>query len=425
MKIAVIGSGSTYTPELAEGLIAHCDEIGLKTVALMDIDRERLEIVGRLVQRMVARAGNPFEVVLTTSMKEAVSGAGFVLTQIRVGGQKARHDDTLICLEEDIIGQETTGPAGFAKALRTIPVLLDICAEMRRSSPDAWLINFTNPAGIVTEAVLKYGGVRAIGLCNSPIGTQMHIARKFGVSHEAVDLDYVGLNHLSWVRKIWVNGKDVSDQFLPHKPYVPANIPEMALSDEFLSALNMLPNSYLNYFYLTAENLAHLKSREKTRAQQVMEIEETLLEKYKDPNLQEKPEELSKRGGAYYSTVAVSLIRAITTNSGSRHIVNVQNNGATPDLPDDVVIEVTATVDGRGAHPLLVGKIEPEIRGLIQHVKAYEELTVEAAVHNDYDQALLALVNNPLVDSVHKAKRLLDRFIERHGLPLVSRTKTA
>lgn len=418
MKIAVIGGGSTYTPELVEGLIVHAAELGLRELYVMDIDQERLDIVGELVRRMVAKAGNPFAVHLTGSLKEAISGSSFVLSQIRVGGQQARHDDTMICLEEGVIGQETTGAAGFAKALRTIPVMLEICQEMRSSAPDAWLINFTNPAGIITEAVLKYGGVRAIGLCNNPINMLINIARKFDVSPESVDLDYVGLNHLSWVRRIWVNGKDVSDQFLPHKPYIPANIPELALDQEFLQALNMIPNGYLNYYYLTAETVAHLKSKEKTRAQEVMEIEAALLEKYKDPDLNEKPAELSKRGGAHYSTAAVSLIRAIATNSGSRHIVNVQNNGAIPDLPPEVVIEVSASVDGRGVHPFYVGRVEPEIRGLMQLVKAYEELTVEAAVHQDYGKALLALANHPLVDSTHKAKRLLDRFIERHGLPL-------
>lgn len=418
MKVAVIGGGSTYTPELVEGLITHAAELNLRALYLMDLDQQRLDIVGGLVQRMVAKAGDPFQVHLTDSLKEAVSGASYVLSQIRVGGQQARHDDTMICLEEGVIGQETTGAAGFAKALRTIPVMLEICKEMRSYAPDAWLINFTNPAGIITEAVLKYGGVRVIGLCNNPINMQFRIAQAFEVGPEAVDLDYVGINHLSWVRRIWVNGKDVSEEFLPHKPYIPANIPELALDDEFLRALYMIPNSYLNYYYLTAETLAHLKSKEKTRAQEVMEIESALLEKYQNPDLKEKPEELSRRGGAHYSTAAVSLIRAIATDAGSKHIVNVQNNGAIPDLPPDVAIEVTASVDGRGAHPFYVGRVEPEIRGLMQLVKAYEELTVEAAVHQDYGKALLALANHPLVDSIHKARRLLDRFIERHNLPL-------
>lgn len=418
MKIAVIGGGSTYTPELVEGLIAHAQEMGLERLCLMDIDPERLAVVGGLVRRMVDKAHAPFRVELTGSTQEAVAGADFVLTQLRVGGQQARHDDTLICLAEGIVGQETTGPAGFAKAMRTIPVVLEVCRVMRELAPGAWLINFANPAGIVTEAVLKYGGVQAIGLCNGPINLQINIAKRFGVDYRAVDLDYVGLNHLSWVRKVWVNGRDVSGELLPYKPPVASNIPEMQLDQEFLNALRMIPSSYLNYYYLTADVVRHLQAQPKTRAQRVIEIEEKLLAAYRDPNLAEKPKELEQRGGAYYSTVAVSLIRAIVTNSGARHIVNVQNNGAMPELPWDAVIEVTASVDRRGAHPFPVGRLEPEIRGLIQHVKAYEELTVEAAVRRDYHKALLALANNPLVDSVHKAKRILDRFIERHGWDL-------
>lgn len=420
MKIAVIGGGSTYSPELVEGLIEHADELRLSSLYLCDIDERRLDIVGSLVKRMVREAGAPFEVVLTDERKQAISGADFVLVQLRVGGQQARHVDTVLCLEENIIGQETTGPAGFAKAMRTIPVVLDICAEMRESAPDAWLINFTNPAGIVTEAILKYGGVKAIGLCNVPIGLQVKIAEQFDATYADVDLDYVGLNHLAWVRQIWVKGKDVSDDVLPHKPEAGQNVPELEYDDDFLAALNMIPNYYLNYFYLTDETVADLKAKDKTRAEEVMAIEETLLEKYTDPDLREKPKELEKRGGAHYSTVAVSLIKAIATNSGARHIVNVQNNGALPELPSDAVIEVTASVDGHGAHPFAIGSLEPEIRGLIQHVKAYEELTVEAAVHNDYEKALLALVNNPLVDSIHKAKRLLERFVEEHKLPLAN-----
>jgi len=418
VKIAVIGSGSTYTPELVEGLISYAGQLRLESLYLMDIDRERLSIVGGLVQRMVAKAGNPFRVELTESRKEAVDGADFVLVQLRVGGQKARHVDTVLCLEEGIIGQETTGPAGFAKALRTIPVVLEICRDMQELAPNAWLINFTNPSGIVTEAVLKYGGVRGIGLCNLPIGIQMRVAQEFNVAYEAVDLDYVGLNHLAWVRKVWVNGEDVSNRVLSQWSQNAANIPDLSFPKEFLDALNMLPSSYLKYFYLQAEMLRDLRSREKTRAQQVMEIEAALLEKYKDTSLAEKPEELNKRGGAHYSTAAVSLVRSIAGNLKKRHIVNVQNNVAIADLPEDAVIEVNAVVDSRGAHPLAVGRLEPEIRGLVQHVKAYEELTVEAAVHGDYRKALLALANNPLVNSVNKAKRLLDRFIEVHELPL-------
>lgn len=421
MKITVVGGGSTYAPELAEGLINYCQELGLKELCLFDINPKRLRIVGELVQRMVQKVGSPFQVVLTTNQVDAVSGADFVLNQMRVGGQQARHDDTMFCMAEGIIGQETTGPAGFAKALRTIPVVLDLCKDITKHAPRARLINFTNPSGIVTEAVLKYTDVPTIGLCNVPMGMKMAVAKKYDVTHSDVDLDYVGLNHLSWVRKIWVRGCDVTQDILQEESDRPANIPKFELSKEFRTALNMKLNGYLSYFYLTDEILERNMKKEKTRAQEVMEIEAELLKKYGDPKLEEKPAELERRGGAYYSTASVLLILDMVRNSGAKHVVNVQNNGVLPELPTDCVVEVTASVDARGAHPFMIGKLEPEIRGLIQQVKAYEELTVEAAVHGDYHKALLALVNNPLVSSSHKAQRLLDKFIEHHKLPIKKR----
>lgn len=418
MKITVVGAGSTYTPELVEGFLIEAQTLGLRQVCLYDISESRLEIVGGLAQRMAKAKGNPFEVILTTNRREAITGSSFVLTQIRVGGQRARHEDTLICLEEDVIGQETTGPAGFAKALRTIPAMLDICQDIRKYAPNAWVINFTNPAGIVTEALLKYGGVKVIGLCNVPIGIKMNIAKRYGVSHDEVDLDYVGLNHLSWVRRIWVRGEEKTEEVLTETKTRMANIPDLGLDEEFLQALKMLPSSYLRYFYLSSEMLSHLQAKETTRAQEVSEIEEVLLEKYKCPELKEKPKELEKRGGAHYSLVALSLARDIHTNKGAKHIVNVANNGVIPSLPKESVVEVTAMVDARGALPIALDDLQPEIRGLVQHVNAYEGLTVEAAVKKDYGMALLALVNNPLVNSVQKAKRLLDRFNQLHDLQL-------
>ncbi|NLM41162.1 MAG: 6-phospho-beta-glucosidase [Firmicutes bacterium] len=418
MKIAVIGAGSTYTPELGEGLILEAQALGLRELYLHDINAERLKIVGGLVQRMVEAQGNPFVVKCTLDRVEAVAGASFVLTQLRVGGQAARALDTKICLEEGLIGQETTGPVGFAKAMRTIPVLLEICADLQTHAPGAFLINFTNPAGVVTEAVLKHGGVQAIGLCNIPFGLKNSVAQECGVLAEEVDLDYVGLNHLSWVRRIFVAGRDRTGELLVRIAARPANIPGLNIDPQFAEALGMWPNSYLNYFYLQDEMIEHLQAQPRVRGEVVAELEARLLEEYKDPQLRTKPLELSKRGGAHYSTAAVSLIRDIHLNAGRKHIVNVQNQGALPDLPWDGVVEVPCVVDAQGAHPLTMGRLEPQIRGLIQHVKAYEELTVAAAVTKDYHTALLALTSHPLTRSVNKAKRILDRFNEAHQLQL-------
>lgn len=420
MKITIVGAGSTYSPELAEGLIQEAGELSLKELYLYDIDENRLSIVGGLVQRMVKAKGDPFNVTLTLDRREAIQGADFVLTQIRVGGQEARHLDTKICLAEGLIGQETTGPVGFSKAMRTIPVILDICSDIRAHAPNAVLINFTNPAGIVTEAVMKYGGgVKVIGLCNVPFGMRAAAAEAYGVPVKDVEVDYVGLNHLAWIRKILINGEDKTLELVQKSSAKPANIPQLAINEEFQVALGMSPNSYLNYFYIQDEMIEHLKEQPKTRAQVVSELEATLLEQYKNPELNIKPKELEKRGGAHYSTVAISLVKDIYYNAGTKHIVNVKNNGALPELPCDAVIEVPAIIDSQGATPLVIGKLEPQIRGLIQHVKAYEELTVEAAVSKNYNQALLALTTNPLVTSVNKAKRILDRFNEEHNLQLV------
>jgi 6-phospho-beta-glucosidase len=423
MKVCVIGAGSSYTPELVEGLLAERESIPLTRLTLMDIDSERLGILGALVERMVAAADSPFRVDCSTDLAAAVDGADFVTTQIRVGGQQARHDDTVLALAHGMIGQETTGVAGFAKAMRTIPVLLEVCREMRRRAPGATLINFTNPAGLVTEALLKHGGVRSIGLCNIPIGIRMATARRYGVTPSQVDLDYVGLNHFAWLRRVVVAGRDVTEEALAEvlaktPADLPANLPAMEYGREFIEALGMVPSGYLRYFYLQHEMLEHLRAKERTRAQEVMEIDATLLAKYRDPGLSEKPAELEKRGGAFYSTAAVSLIRSMVSNDGARHIVNVENGSSLPDLPPDSAVEVPAVVGAGGAAPLAMGRLETPIRGWIQLLKSYEILTVEAAVERSYKKALLALSCNPLVPSVNKAKALLDALDERHGLHL-------
>jgi 6-phospho-beta-glucosidase len=419
MKISVIGAGSTYTPELVEGLLAERDSIPLTRLSLMDVDGERLGVLAGLVERMVAAAGWRFQVDCHTELGAAVDGADFVITQIRVGGQQARHDDTALALKHGVIGQETTGVAGFAKALRTIPVLLGVCQEMRRSAPGATLVNFTNPAGIVTEALLKHGGVPSLGLCNIPVGIQMATARRYGVPPSQVALDYLGLNHFSWLRRVVVAGRDVTEESLAEVlAKAPANVPALEYDREFVEALGMIPSGYLRYFYLQHESLEHLRSKDRTRAQEVMEIDATLLEKYRDPGLSEKPVELEKRGGAFYSTAAVSLIRSIVTGDGARHVVNVENGSSLPDLPADSAVEVPAVVDAGGAQPLAMGRLETPIRGWLQLLKSYEILTVEAAVEKSYRKALLALSCNPLVPSVNKARALLDALDERHGLGL-------
>jgi len=419
VKVAVIGGGSTYTPELIEGLIAHRDDLGLSEVALMDIATERLGIVGDFCRRMVAHAGAGFRITDAAELGPALDGAGFVLTQIRVGGQAGRHQDIQLGLRHGLVGQETTGVGGFAKALRTVPVILDICREMETRCPQAWLINFTNPSGLVTEAILKHGRKRAIGLCNNPINLKIDVAGYLGVEPGKVQLDYIGLNHLSWVRRILVDGGDVLPGILEAVTGAgrPANIPEeLDYPPGFIRALGMIPSSYLRYYYLTRQMLAELQQKKKSRAEEVMEVEEELLQVYRDPSTKEKPEALSKRGGANYSRAAFELIRAIHLDLSEVHVVNVQNQGTIACLPPDGAIEVACRVDAQGAHPLPLDPPGPEIRGLMQHVKAYEELAVQAAVTKSRRTAVMALCAHPLVADAELSGILVKEIENDHGI---------
>lgn len=405
LRVAVIGGGSSYTPELIEGFIKRREELPVSLVTLMDIDETRLRIVGGLAERMVRSARADIEVRLTTRRKEALEGADYVITQIRVGGMACRILDEKIPLRFGVVGQETTGPGGFAKALRTIPVLLEIVRELSEVAPQAWLINFTNPAGLITEALLKYTAVPTIGLCNSPWGFQQGIARQLGVCPERVRLDYVGLNHLSWIRGVKVDGKDVFDQVL-EGALAAASVGEIPFAPELLQTLRMMPNYYLAYYYHHDEILARQRRAEKSRGEVVQELEARLLELYADPDLNHKPLLLEKRGGAYYSTAALAVLSAIHGDKGEVQIVNTRNNGALPGLPADSVVELPSVIDRRGAQAIPVAPMPPAIRGLVQAVKAYEELTVLAAVEGDEQAALQALLAHPLVPSFAAAEGL-------------------
>lgn len=408
-KIGVIGAGSTYTPELIEGLLHRQHDIALDELVLMDIDAEKLHVVGGLAQRIVERAGSPFTVRLTTERLDAIRGAAFVLTQMRIGRLPARRQDELIPRALGFIGQETTGPGGFANALRTIPVILSIAREMEEHAPDACMINFTNPAGIVTEAVLTHSGIRALGLCNGPIGTRKAIVRVLGAADHEVSMRFFGLNHLSFAGDILLRGHDVTDQV----------IAGLAREDDetdaaILRGLRLIPSSYLHYYYQTPEKLRQQQAETHSRAEQVMDIEAQLLTLYQDPDLAEKPAILEQRGGAWYSTVATELIASMISNRGDVQVVNTRNHSAIPDLPAGAAVEVQAVVDARGATPVVQGPLPLRVRGLVQHVKAYEQLTVEAAVTGDRETATWALVNNPLVGSYKAAVTLVERLLVAH-----------
>jgi 6-phospho-beta-glucosidase len=409
LKIAVVGGGSTYTPELVQGFATRGDRLPVDELVLFDIDAERLGVVGGLAGRMLARVGWGGRLVLTGRRAEAIDGADFVVVQLRVGGQAMRLVDETLPLEFGRVGQETTGAGGFAKALRTVPVVLELAEETaRRGAPGAWFVDFANPVGIVTQALADRGH-RAIGLCNSAIGFQRRFAAMLGVAPERVELEHVGLNHLTWERAVKVDGVDRLPALLEEHGDRLAR--DLGLPPGLLRALGVVPSTYLRYYYATAAVLDEQR-RGPSRAQQVAEIERDLLELYRDPGLDTKPELLERRGGAFYSEAAAALIASLHAGTGDVQVVDVRNDGALPGLPDDTVVEVPARVDAAGAHPLPLDPLAPELLGLVQQVKAYERLTVEAAVTGDRRTALKALLANPLVGDYRVAAPLLDALLQ-------------
>lgn len=410
VRIAVVGGGSTYTPELIEGITVRRDRLPVDELVLLDIDPDRAEVVGGLARRMLNRLDWPGRLILTPDTDAALDGADFVIVQLRVGGQAARLVDETLPPRFGTIGQETTGAGGFAKALRTVPVVLDIAERAaRRSSPGHWIVDFTNPVGIVSQALLD-DGHRAIGLCNVAIGFQRQFAKHFGVEPSRVELEHVGLNHLTWERAVRVDGVDRLPELLATDGEAIAA--QVRMPVELLRAIEAIPSYYLRYYYLFDTVLAEQQSEgHETRAEEVIDIELRLLEMYRDPDLAEKPALLADRGGAFYSEAAAALIASLHDGAGDVQIVNVRNNGALPGLSDDAVVEIPARIDRDGARPVSLRPLAPDMLGLVQQVKAYEELAIAAARTGDRAVALRALIANPLVRNWEIARPLLDELL--------------
>ncbi|KAB3542429.1 6-phospho-beta-glucosidase [Bacillus safensis] len=425
IKIVTIGGGSSYTPELVEGFIKRYHELPVKELWLVDIKagQEKLNIVGALAKRMVEKAGLPIEVHLTLDRREALKDADFVTTQFRVGLLEARAKDERIPLKYGVIGQETNGPGGLFKGLRTIPVILDIVKDMEELCPDAWLVNFTNPAGMVTEAVLRYTNLKkVVGLCNVPIGIKMGIAKALDADVERIEVQFAGLNHMVYGLDVYLDGVSIMDQVLdelgnPNSQWSMKNIEAKNWEPSFVKGLGVIPCPYHRYYYKTKDMLEEEQkaAQEKgTRAEVVQQVEQELFELYKDPDLSIKPPQLEKRGGAYYSDAACNLISSIYNDKHDIQPVNTVNRGAIASIPAESAVEVNCIITKDGPKPIAIGDLPVAVRGLVQQIKSFERVAAEAAVTGDYETALVAMTINPLVPSDDIAKQILDEMLEAH-----------
>jgi len=421
MKVTVIGGGSSYTPELIKGFLERAGSFPMAELWLMDISPERLEIVGRFAQRMAAAQGSPFTVYLTTDQGEAVRGASYVITQLRIGGMAARQEDEYLGRRHGLIGQETTGVGGMAKALRTIPVILDVARDMQDLAPGALLVNFANPAGLVTEALARHApGVPSVGVCNVPITAKMEIlaglaeAQSSPIAPERAELDTLGLNHLSWHRGFCVDGQDRWPQILESYLARLRAEPEPEWDPRTIESLGMIPNYYLQYYYYTDRKLAAQEGWPPSRAEAVMAIEERLLAQYAEADRTEPPEGLLERGGAYYSTMATQLLTAHYNDLGETHVVNVPHGGAIAGWPEGWVLELPCRVGRGGIEPLPAEPLPLACFGLLAQVKAYELLVVEAAVGGDHNAAYQALLAHPLGPPADRVQAVLDDMLDTH-----------
>jgi 6-phospho-beta-glucosidase len=412
-KLTYIGGGSTYTPEFVDGFIQHEPEIELKEIALFDIHEERLNVVGSMVQRMLHHAELDTRMTLTMKRPEALEGAQFVVSAIRVGGMEARIRDERIPLRHDVIGQETSGPGGTLKAWRTIPVTLDIARDAARYAPGSWFLNFTNPSGIITEALLKHTDLKVVGLCNNPINFQTGLAGFLGVEEREVFLEWVGLNHVNWIRRVFARGKDVTPDLMARLDELSSNPAFPHFDAELVRALGVFPTYYpLAYYYNAPGKVRELKAEAKTRGEVVREVEEALLTKYRDPAQVVKPPELGMRGGALYSEAALRVILSLLFDRRDVQILVTRNGGSLPDLAPDASVEVPCVVGAHGVTPLMMGPLPESIRPLCIQAKAWESATVQAGVSGSRRDALLAMMLNPLVPSFDTAEALVDEMLE-------------
>lgn len=429
MKISIIGGGSAYTPGLIEGLLKIHSEVPYTEVCLMDIDQEKLAIVGAIVSKIIALAQPQVKVSLTANRVEAIKGSAFILCQIRVGGLAGRVLDERIPLKYRVIGQETVGPGGFAMALRTLPEMFAIARDIKEHAPEAWLINYTNPSGMVAAMLAKYTDINAVSICDVPIGIQHFVASLLDLPRAKVKLDYVGLNHLGWFRRVLVAGRDIMPKLRSLAettdivPLLPTDdektLAESVMMVRIFKKLGIIPSPYLQYYYLSSECLSAQLQADKTRGEVVQAIEKELLTHFAQVAQGEDAHLWKSRGGEWHSELMVGMLSSIYNDRSEEFVVNVLNQGAVPGMPADACVEIPCLIDKRGVRPLTVARPSLDMLGLMQTVAAYESLTVEAAMEQDYRKALLALNLNPLVPSLEVAESILNDYIEAHGEQIV------
>ena len=433
VKLVVIGAGSSYTPELIEGVIKNHAQLPVSHIALVDVEmgKEKMNIIFQLTQRMLAKAGLAINVTQTLERKTALQDADFVVTQLRVGGIDARIVDEKLPKSYGFIGQETNGAGGMFKALRTIPVIIDIANEMHDICPNAWLINFTNPASMVTEAVLKYSrNRRVIGLCNGPINMTHQVAALLNASVDDLYVEFQGANHMNFITKILHNGEDRTREVIALINAADVdtlsfkNVSNEQFNKELLAATHLIPSSYLKYYLKTTEMLAEQAAAELSRGEVVKNIEAALFKKYSDVSLEEKPKELEARGGALYSTAALNVIRAIYLDDKSIQTVNVRNDGAITNLPTDAVVEVNCVLTRNGPMPICTGEIPSPAKGIVAMMKDYEAQIVKAAATGDYQALIAGFIFNPLCSSDNTGVALVKDMLRANKkyLPLFANT---
>jgi len=417
IKLALIGGGSSYTPNLIVDAMKVQVGLPIEEICLMDFNKKKLKIVTDFSRHLVSCANANLNITMATDRKAALRNSDFIITLIRPGGLVSRSNDIQLALRHNLIGQETQGIGGFASSLRTIPPMLEIAKDIEKYAPKAWVVNGTNPAGIITETLSKKSNINVIGLCDVPFLMRDNFAQYFKIGAERISFDWVGLNHLSWARKVFLDGRDVLPSLLKglnesHKDFSVPNIPDLGFDYELIKTFKMVPSPYLRYYYHSEEILEETKKAKRNRAEVCMEIAKELFKIYEEKKEKGVPKIMEKRGGAHFFKFVLSIINAIHNNKNEIHVVNIKNNDALPQLPPDVVVEVSAVINKFGARALKVPSLETRIRGLIQQVKAYEELTIEAAITRDYDTALNALLSNPLVGKFDTAKNVLDELLE-------------